>query len=29
MEQEARRELLVLKPNKSPGPDNIPLKLIK
>ena len=29
MEQEVRRELLVLKPNKSPGPDSIPLKLIK
>ena len=29
MEQEVRRELLVLKPNKSPGPDSMPLKLIK
>ena len=29
MEQEVGRELLVLKPNKSPGPDSIPLKLIK
>ena len=29
MEQEVRRELLVLKPNKSLGPDSIPLNLIK
>ena len=29
MEQEVRRELLALKPSKSPGPDSIPLKLIK